>query len=128
MLILNFAHPLSQEQRAQLAGLLNCDAQELDERQISTQIDREADLRFEVERLVNSVGFSNDEWQTRAFVINPPGLSVAAQVLTAELHGRCGHFPTLLHIAPVGKSTPTVFEVREVLNLQVVRDTARAKR
>ena len=40
---------------------------------------------------------------------HPPGLAQLALALIAELHGRCGYFPT-------------------IVNLQAARDTARARR
>ncbi len=45
----------------------------------------------------------------------------------AELHGRIGHFPTLIRLRP--KPGPvTTYEVAELLNLQTIRETARRRR
>lgn len=50
-----------------------------------------------------------------------------AFVLLAELHGRIGHFPTLIRLRP--KPGPvTMYEVAELLNLQTIRETARTRR
>ncbi|MFL5624460.1 MAG: CRISPR-associated protein Csx15, partial [Ktedonobacteraceae bacterium] len=66
-------------------------------------------------------------WQTRPLLINPPGFAPAAFVLLAELHGRIGHFPSLIRLRP--KAGPvTGYEVAELLNLQSIRDTARLRR
>jgi len=49
-------------------------------------------------------------------------------VVLAELHGRCGYFPSILRLKPVAGSTPPRFEVAETVNLQAVRDTSREAR
>jgi len=62
-----------------------------------------------------------------ALLINPPGYAPVAFVLLAELHGRIGHFPSLMRLRP--KSGPvTTYEVAELLNLQAVRDASRTRR
>ena len=48
--------------------------------------------------------------------------------MLAELHGRLGYFPPVLRLRPVEGALPPRFEVAEILNLQDVRDAARAKR
>ncbi len=68
-----------------------------------------------------------EEWQTRQLLINPPGLISAAFVLLAELHGRMGHFPSLIRLRP--KPGPIAsYEVTELLNLQTIREEARKRR
>src|SRR5436189_17759 len=57
----------------------------------------------------------------------PPGYTPAAFVLLAELHGRIGHFPSLIRLRP--KPGPvTTYEVAELLNLQAIREEARLRR
>jgi hypothetical protein len=77
--------------------------------------------------IVESVGLSSEEWQTRQFLINPPGYAPAAFVLLAELHGRIGHFPTLIRLRP-RPGAVTTYEVAELLNLQTIREEARTHR
>jgi hypothetical protein len=48
--------------------------------------------------------------------------------LLAELHGQMGYFPSCLRMRPVANARPPRYEVAEVLDLQAVRDAARAKR
>jgi hypothetical protein len=57
-----------------------------------------------------------------------PSLSVVAALVVAEVHGRCGYFPAVLHLKPVPHTTPPQFAVAETVNLQVVRDAARYTR
>jgi hypothetical protein len=60
--------------------------------------------------------------------VNPPGLAPATAALLAELHGRMGYFPSILRLRPVSGTTPTRYEVAEIINLQALRDAARLQR
>ncbi|NJL54898.1 hypothetical protein HC928_06690 [bacterium] len=125
MLLLNFAHPLTEAQQAQVAALLG----ELPEvRRIAVQVDQAQPLVAQVRALVDGVGLSPDAWQTTPLVINPPGYAPAAAVVLAELHGRIGHFPAMVRLRPVADTTPMVYEVAEIINVQHVRETARYQR
>jgi hypothetical protein len=125
MLILNLTHPLTPDQRAQIAALADTHIEEV--RTIPVQINQIEPLEQQIIAVVNEVGLSSEEWQTRQLLVNPPGFAPAAFVLLAELHGRMGHFPTLIRLRP--KSGPvTVYEVAELLNLQTVREAARTRR
>src|SRR5947209_17852449 len=125
MLILNFTHPLTDEQRAQIEALASTPIEEV--RTINVQINQEEPLEPQITSIVDATGLSPEEWQTRPLLINPPAYAPAAFVLLAEIHGRTGHFPTLVRIRPVVDSTPTAYEVAELLNLQAVRDEARLR-
>lgn len=125
MLILNFTHPLTSEQRTQIETLAGTSIEEV--RTIPVQIDQSEPLGPQINAIVNATGLSSEEWQTRQLLINPPGYAPAAFVLLAELHGRIGHFPTLIRLRP--KPGPvTAYEVAELLNLQTIREQARRRR
>ncbi len=125
MLILNFTHPLTLEQRAQIEALAHSPIEEV--RAIPVQINQEEQLEPQITSIVDATGLSSEEWQTRPLLINPPGYAPAAFVLLAELHGRIGHFPSLIRLRP--KPGPvTSFEVAELLNLQTIREAARKRR
>ena len=126
MLILNFTHPLTLEQRAQIEALAHTSIEEV--RTIPVQIDQGEPLEPQITTIVDSVGLSSEEWQTRPFLVNPPGYAPAAFVLLAELHGRIGHFPSLIRLRPLPGSTPTTYEVAELINLQAIREDARRRR
>ena len=126
MLILNFTHPLTNEQRAQIEAILHTTIEEV--RNVRVQIDQTEPLEPQIRAIVDAVGLSSEEWQTQPLVINPPGYAPAAFVLLAELHGRIGHFPTLVRLRPIAGSIPTTYEVAEVLNLQAIREQARRRR
>jgi hypothetical protein len=125
MIVLNFSHPFTSEQRAQLADLAGAPIEDI--RTIPVQIDQEQALEAQVRAIVDRAGLSSEEWQTRQLLINPPGYAPAAFVLLAELHGRIGHFPTLLRLRPRAGAV-TTYEVAELLNLQSIRDESRRHR
>ena len=125
MLILNFSHPLTQAQRAQIESLAGTSIEEV--RTIPVQIDQSASLDAQIVAIVDAVGLTSDAWQTEPLLINPPGYAPAAFVLLAELHGRIGHFPSLIRLRP--KAGPvTTYEVAELLNLQEIREASRRRR
>ncbi len=125
MLILNFSHPLTYEHKVQIESLAGTPVDEI--RTIPVQIDQAEPLDLQISAIVEAVQLSSQEWQTHALLVNPPGYAPAAFVLLAELHGRIGHFPSLIRLRP--KPGPvTSYEVAELLNLQAVREAARKRR
>ena len=125
MLILNFSHPLTSEQREQIETLAAASIENI--HNIAVQIDQGQPLEAQIRTIVAVIPLTSEEWQTRSLLINPPGYAPAAFVLLAELHGRIGHFPTLVRLRP--KAGPmTSYEVAELLNLQTIRETARTYR
>ncbi len=125
MLLLNYSHPLTAEQLAQIAALLGA---EPEVRRIAVQIDQAQPLTAQVGALADAAGLSPDDWQTTPLIVNLPGFAPAAAALLAELHGRCGGFPTMLRLRPLPDSTPTTYEVAELINLQTLREQARLRR
>jgi hypothetical protein len=125
MLILNFAHPLTDEHVATIEQLARTPIDDI--RTIAMQVEQNEPLDAQIVAIVDAIDLSSPEWQTRPLLINPPGYAPAAFVLLAELHGRVGHFPSLIRLRP--KPGPvTSYEVAELLNLQVVREAARTRR
>jgi len=131
MHLLNFSHPLTETQRAQLEALTG---QPIDEiRDIATHLDNAQPFPEQIRTLVDEIALISEEWQTRPILINPPAYNFAAMTLLAELHGRMGYFPAIIRIRPAvgadgGPSTPPRYELAEIINLQAVRDAAREKR
>ena len=125
MLILNFTHPLTSEHVTQIEMLADTTIDGI--QTIPVQIDQSQQLEPQIRALVESVQLTSEEWQTHSLLINPPGYAPAAFVLLAELHGRIGHFPTLIRLRP--KAGPiTSYEVAELLNLQTMRENSRTYR
>ncbi len=125
MLLLNFSHPLTEAQYEKIAALADMPIEEI--RTIRVQILQEEPLEPQIVSVVDSVGLSSHEWQAHSLLINPPGYAPAAFVLLAELHGRTGHFPSLIRLHPKAGAV-TTYEAAELLNLQTIRDAARERR
>ena len=126
MILINFAHPLTSEHLKQIEGLTNQSVYRVIE--IPADIDPQNGIHPQVVDLIEQTGLSSTEWQTYPLLINPPSLNFIAITLLAELHGRCGYFPAHLRMRPVEGSVPIEYEAAEILNLQVVRESARKAR
>lgn len=125
VLVLNYSHPLTEAQLATVAEIVG---EAPDVRDLAAQINRARPLAEVACELADAAGLTSQEWQTTPLVLNPPALAPVALALVAEIHGRVGYFPAILHIRPVEGSVPTRFEVAEVVNLQTLRDVARTRR
>ncbi len=126
MLLINFSHPITAAQHAQLAYLTGQPIEDV--RSQMPQFDADQPLADQVRLLVDTVGLSAEEWQTTPLIVNPPGLAPAAAAVLAELHGRMGYFSSILRLRPVPNTTPTRYEIAEIINLQALRDAARGRR
>lgn len=123
MLLLNFSHPLTPEQLAQVAALTAAAVERVIA--VPAQFDTGQPFVPQVQAMLAQVPLTAEEWQTVPLLIVPPALNFITAVLLAELHGRMGYFPAIVRLRPVAGSTPPRFEVAEVINLQVVREQAR---
>ena len=126
MILLNFAHPLTEEHQRQLEQLLGQAVERIIE--IPTHFDPLKPFGPQVQELADQVPLTSQQWQTVPLLLNPPSLAVIAAVLLAELHGRCGYFPPVLRLRPVAGKVPPQFEVAEIIDLQVQREQARLHR
>jgi hypothetical protein len=119
---LNFAHPLTAQQQTQIEQLAGTSIENIID--IPTLINEEELLQPQIISMIDAIDQSTHDWHKRHILINPPGYAPAALLLLAEIHGRIGHFPTLIRIRPKHGSI-TTYEVIELLNLQTLRDAAR---
>ena len=126
MILLNFTHPLTDDQRRQIEALTGQAIGRVIDRM--PQFDESQPLAEQVRELVEGLDLSSRTWQTEALLINPPRLAPAALCLMAELHGRTGYFPASLRIRPVANAVPRQYEIAEILDLQSIRDGARRRR
>lgn len=126
MILINFAHPLTATQWADVERYSGQAVERVIE--VKTQCDHEQPFVPQVRQMVEAVGLTPAEWQTLSLLIQLPSLNVIAALGIAELHGRCGYFPAILRLKPVPHATPPQFAVAEIVNLQVVRDAARQTR
>ena len=125
IVLLNYTHPLTSGQLAQVAALLG---EPPDQRRIAVQVDRARPLAEVAAELADAAALGPAEWQTSALLINPPALAPVALALAAELHERCGYFPAMLNVRPIAGANPPRYEIAEVVNLQAIRDLARTRR
>lgn len=121
--ILNFHHPLTKEQIQKIEEMLNKPIAEIVP--LNTHLDETRPFRPQLCDLITAAKISSESLQHGEYIINLPGYAPAAAVLIAELHGRMGHFPTVIRLKKVEGSLPPVFDVEEIVNLQAIRDEAR---
>lgn len=126
MILLNFSHPLNENQ---LQAIRQATGQsDLALRDIKTHFDAERSFAVQVLELVDSLNINTITWQSSPILINPPSFNAIALTLIAELNGRMGYFPAVIRLKPIPDSLPPQFEFAEIINLQAVRDQARAQR
>lgn len=126
MILLNFSHPITPAQRAQIEALTGDDAVQLVE--LPVQFDGQQPFEPQLHALLARLPLSPAELQEEAILLNLPALNHIAAMLLAELHGRMGYFPAMLRLRPAAGSLPPRFEVAEIVNLQALRDAARMNR
>jgi len=124
--IINFAHPLTEENLREIEALAGCTVSEVIE--VPSQVDLASPLEPQLSSRLDGLGLSPGEWQTSPLLLNLPSLSYSAAVVLALVHGRAGHFPPVLRLAPETGNVVTRFKVAEILNLQAIRERARGKR
>jgi len=126
MIVLNFTHPLNEEHLQDIKALTGQPVQDVIA--IKCYFDVQRPFAEQARELLDGLGWDAETWQTTPLLVNPPALNVIAATVLAELQGRHGHFPAVLRLRPVANTTPTQFEVAEVLNLDAIRDQARQER
>ena len=126
MILLNFSHPLTPEQVAQVEALTGQKVVAV--HQLPAQFDNQEPFLPQLGALLKSIPLTPEELQTLPLLVNPPALNFIAALLLAELHGQMGYFPPIIRVRPTKDSLPPRYEVAEILNLQAVRDQARRRR
>ena len=126
MILLNFSHPITPDQQAQIEALAGRAVERV--LTLPTQFDNARPFAEQTQALTTAIDLSPAEWQTAPLLVVPPAYAPVAMTLLAELHGRMGYFPAIVRIRPLAGSTPPQFEVAEIVNLQAARDAARERR
>lgn len=126
MILLNFSHPLTPEQTAEIETLTGQGLAQVIP--LAVQFDNEQPFLPQMQALVARIPLGAEALQTERILINPPALNFITALLLAELHGRMGYFPPVVRLRPVAGSLPPRYAVAEILNLQAVRDEARRTR
>lgn len=126
IVLLNFSHPIRPSQLERLAEL--CGEPIKQTIDVESQVDLDAPLTPQVVAMADRCGLLPVDWQTEPILVVLPSLNFSAAALLSEMHGRMGHFPTIVRMRPVSNGIATVYEVAELVNLQAVRDEARQRR
>lgn len=126
MILLNFSHPLTEAQRAQMEELTGRAIDRIVD--APPHFDEQEPFIPQLEALMAGIPLSPAEWQTAPILILLPSLNFIAGLLLAELHGRMGYFPPIVRTRPVPDAVPRRYEVAEILDLQATRDAARRHR
>lgn len=127
MHVINFSHPITLAQIDQIQQAIKS-PEALHVLDLPTQFDAHKPFADQARVLINSTGLTPVQWQTEPLLVNLPGLSSVAAIVLAELHGRMGHFPTIIRLRPIPNTSPMQYELAELLNLQTVRNEARTTR
>lgn len=126
MILLNFSHPITAAQLAQIESLTGeAPTRTLD---LPTQFDEQEPFVPQLAALLATVDLTPEQWQGEPILVVLPSLNFIAALLLAELHGRMGYFPPVVRTRPVAGSVPRRFEIAELLDLQTTRETARKAR
>ncbi len=126
MIVVNFSHPLTAQQCAQVEGLVRAPIERVID--VPVHFDDGQPFTEQVAALVERVGLTVEEWQTLPLLLNLPSYSPIVAVLLAHLHGVTGHFPVVIRPRPSPDSPLPVYEVAELLQLDRVRGEARRGR
>jgi len=126
MIVIAFAHPLTEEQLGQLRELTGETVTRVFHE--TTQLDQERPFAPQLRKLIERIDLSPQEWQTERIVVVPPSFSPITALLLAHLHGRMGYFPPVARLRPVAGAVPTRFEIAEILDLNGEREEGRRRR
>lgn len=126
MILLNFSHPLTEEQLSKIEELTTRKVEQV--MPLAIQFEHDKPFLPQLQDVLKTVTLSSEQWQTAPIIVNLPSFNYITALLLAELHGRMGYFPPILRLKPVEGAVPPRYEVAEVINLQAVRDNARKLR
>jgi len=106
MKLLNFSHPMTEAQIEAVGNLVGAKMEIYD---IKVQIDNKVSIMPQIRAIVDQVLVAL-EGEYHEYVVNPPGLAVAAVLLCQRLPG---HYKTVRMVSDGG--TPPRFHVAEVV-------------
>ena len=123
MILVNFSHPITPAQRGQIDALAGAPISRILD--VPTQFDEQQPFVPQLAALLAGIDLTPAQWQSEPLLVILPSLNFIAALLLAELHGCMGYFPAVVRTRPVAGSTPRRYEVAELLDLQVIRESAR---
>ena len=133
MIVFNFSHKLTEKSEQQLVDLINIYTETENPPQLAVyplEKQYEEDIPFAkiAKEAVDELSIHAPGWEELPFLIVPPSLNFAAVAILAEIHGRVGHFPSVVRTRKMKGTISPEYEVVEILNLQEIRDQARPSR
>lgn len=123
MIIVNFSHPLSDENIQQIKYITHQQVIRIYDH--LAEFDSQEVFLPQVTRLINEVGLLPRQWQTEPILFVLPALNFITAILLAELEGRMGYLPTIVRLREVMGVLPRKWEVVEILDLQTIREESR---
>jgi Putative DNA-binding domain len=127
-IIVNFTHPMTDAQLSQISQSTGCYISEVVQPlKVPVHFDENFSFEAQVVQMVDEVGLTSEQWQELKILINVPGYASIAVALIAEIHGRMGHFPNVIRFKRSSDDS-TRYEFEEYIQLQRIRDKARAQR
>ena len=126
MILLNFSHPFTHEQHAQIEAIASRPMLRAINRM--PHFDEQQPFEPQLAALLDQIELSTEQWQTEPIVVVLPALNFIAGALLANLHGRMGYFPHVVRTRLVAAAIPRRFEVAEILDMQAMRAAARQSR
>jgi hypothetical protein len=126
LIVVNFSHPLTATHLEQIVALAGQPVARVID--VPTQFDESLPFASQAAELVASAGLTAAEWQTLPLLVNLPSYAPIVAALLAYLHGLGGYFPAVIRLRPRPGTTPVVFEVSELLDLQSIRNRGRSQR
>ncbi|NTW83686.1 MAG: hypothetical protein HGB36_10025 [Chlorobiaceae bacterium] len=126
--MLNFSgHPVLPGQLEAIKELMLWPSMEVIDVQMGT-IAEDRKFVANIVRAIDRIDLSPEQWQTVGIVAVPAGYSAIWSVILADLHGRLGYFPDVVHLRPAQSASAEKYEVAEIMNLREVRHASREKR
>lgn len=113
MKIVNFSHPITAEQEAQLRSILCGEWIEIVD--IRVQISFGGSISDQAEELVNAAGLLPEDWPL--VVVRLPELSSAAAAVLAEIRKQSGVLPWIVTTRPAEATMLRKYDIWEVIDL-----------
>jgi hypothetical protein len=126
--IINFTHPITESQMVQISnktGIYISDV--IQPVKIPIHFNENISFEEQARSVIDELGITEEEWQELPILINVPGFASITAALIAEIHGRMGHFPKIIRLKRAS-SDANRYEFEEIIQLQRIRDNARARR
>lgn len=123
--LLNFTWPITPAQQETIAEQLGQAIDVIYE--IKVEFDDNRPYGPQCVKVLDQVPLTNRAWQTTPLAVNLPGIAPGAACLLSEMHGRMGHFPTVVRLRRQPENAAAAYVVAEVINLQAQRDKARQR-